>query len=118
MKQVTVFLAIALLLLSVTGCQKQNQVVPPSTGTTIQSKVSFPAQFNTREMQQPVKTNARKLSPIEYAQKEYLASYNEYVRLLRESGPQTIETLQALAQYQKNYQIYQMLLKAEGEKKN
>jgi hypothetical protein len=53
-----------------------------------------------------------KLSPIEYAQKEYLDAYNDYVRLLRESGPQTIETLQALAIYQKKYQIYQMLLKA------
>ncbi|MFA7146519.1 MAG: hypothetical protein WC221_08040 [Candidatus Riflebacteria bacterium] len=53
-----------------------------------------------------------KLSPIEYAQKEYLDAYNDYVRLLRESGPQTIETLQALAIYQKKYQIYQMFLKA------
>ncbi len=53
-----------------------------------------------------------KLSPIEYAQKEYLDAYNDYVRLLRESGPQTIETLQALAIYQKKYQIYEMLVKA------
>lgn len=53
-----------------------------------------------------------KLSPIEEAQKDYLDAYNEYVRLLRESGPQTIETLQALAVYQKNYQLYQMLIKA------
>jgi hypothetical protein len=54
-----------------------------------------------------------KLSPLEYAQKEYLDAYNDYVRLLRESGPQTIETLQALAIYQKKYQIYEMLTKAE-----
>jgi hypothetical protein len=53
-----------------------------------------------------------KLSPLEYAQKEYLDAYNDYVRLLRESGPQTIETLQALAIYQKKYQIYEMLTKA------
>ncbi|MDD3001583.1 MAG: hypothetical protein PHF29_07500, partial [Candidatus Riflebacteria bacterium] len=57
-----------------------------------------------------------KLSPIDYAQKEYLDAYNDYVRLLRESGPQTIDTLQALAIYQKKYQIYQMLLKATEKK--
>ena len=50
------------------------------------------------------------------AQKNYQSSYNEYVRCLRESGPQTLETLQALTVYQKNYQIYQMLLKAESNK--
>ena len=53
---------------------------------------------------------------IEKAQKDYQDSYNEYVKCLRESGPQTLETLQALTIYQKNYQIYQMLLKAESQK--
>ena len=60
-------------------------------------------------------SSSQRLSPIELTQKEYLDAYNEYVRLLRESGPQTIETLQALAIYQKKYQIYQMLLKAGGQ---
>ncbi len=46
------------------------------------------------------------------AEKEYLAAYDNYVKMLRESGPQTMETLQALADYQKKYQIYQMLLNA------
>lgn len=55
-------------------------------------------------------------SVLEKAQKDYQESYSEYVRCLRESGPQTIETLQALTLYQKKYQIYQMLLKAESEK--
>ena len=55
-------------------------------------------------------------SVLEKAQKDYQDSYSEYVRCLRESGPQTIETLQALTVYQKKYQIYQMLLKAESEK--
>ncbi len=58
----------------------------------------------------------KELSIIEKAQKEYQDSYNEYVKSLRESGPQTIETLQALTIYQKKYQIYQMLLKAESQK--
>lgn len=51
-------------------------------------------------------------SPIMIAEKEYLAAYDNYVKMLRESGPQTMETLQALADYQKKYQIYQMLLNA------
>lgn len=55
-------------------------------------------------------------SVIEDAHKNYMNSYNEYVRCLRESGPQTVETLQALSQYQRNYQIYQMLLKAESKR--
>jgi hypothetical protein len=58
-------------------------------------------------------TTGVRLSPLETAQKEYLTSYDEYVRLLRESGPQTMDTLQALANYQKKYQLYQMMLKAE-----
>lgn len=53
-------------------------------------------------------------SIIENAQKEYQDSYNEYVRCLRESGPQTVETLQALSIYQQKYHIYQMLLKAQS----
>lgn len=54
---------------------------------------------------------------IEDAEKNYLNAYNRYVQSLRESGPQTMETLQALCVYQKNYQIYQMLLKAENKNK-
>ncbi|MFZ2955995.1 MAG: hypothetical protein WA705_03765 [Candidatus Ozemobacteraceae bacterium] len=50
------------------------------------------------------------LNAIEMAYQEYLAAYEKYVRLLRESGPQTIETLQALAEYQKKYQLYQRML--------
>lgn len=118
MKRLTVFLAIVSLSSLGTGCQKQEQVSSPLTGNQVQSGASFPAQFSTREIQEPLKPDAKRLSPLEYAQKEYLDAYNDYVRLLRESGPQTIDTLQALAMYQKKYQIYQMLLKAEGEKKN
>ena len=58
----------------------------------------------------------KQISIVEKAQKDYQDSYNEYVKCLRESGPQTIETLQALTIYQKNYQIYQMILKAESQK--
>jgi len=74
-----------------------------------------PAQQGTVESPANLASASQRLSPLELTQKEYLDSYNEYVRLLRESGPQTIETLQALAIYQKKYQIYQMLLKAGGQ---
>lgn len=74
-----------------------------------------PVQQSTVEAAARVATQGARISPLEIAQKDYLDSYNEYVRLLRESGPQTIETLQALTVYQKNFQIYQMLLKAHGD---
>ena len=49
------------------------------------------------------------------AQKDYQDSYNNYVRCLRELGPQRIETLQALTIYQKNYHIYQRILNSISE---
>jgi hypothetical protein len=53
------------------------------------------------------------IDPLKMAHESYLKAYDTYVFRLRESGPQTIETLHALADYQKKYQIYQMLLNAE-----
>ncbi|HNW36084.1 MAG TPA: hypothetical protein PKM25_14195 [Candidatus Ozemobacteraceae bacterium] len=49
---------------------------------------------------------------LETAHKEYLAAYDRYVKMLRESGPQTMETLSALAEYQRKYQTYQLFLSA------
>lgn len=117
MKPVTILALLCFLLLLTNGCQQKEQKNPPETPVEAGVVSTTPPQFNTREITEPVK-DSKKLSPLEYAQKEYLDAYNEYVRLLRESGPQTIETLQSLAMYQKKYQIYQMLLKAEGDKKN
>ncbi len=95
------------------GCGQNPELPVQQPGSSSQILNSDPVQANTVETAvRPAKT--QKVSPLEYAQKEYLDAYNEYVRLLRESGPQTIETLQALALYQKKYQIYQMLLKAES----
>lgn len=97
------------------GCGQNPDIPAQPTGTGPQVLSPDPVQSSTVETGvRPAKT--LKISPLEYAQKEYLDAYNDYVRLLRESGPQTIETLQALALYQKKYQIYQMLLKADGEK--
>lgn len=47
---------------------------------------------------------------LEDAHREYLAAYDRYVKMLRESGPQTMETLGALAEYQRKYQTYQLML--------
>ena len=100
------------LLIIITGCTEKEQ--PNSLNTTASATQAFisraPTQATTISV---VASQPAKISPLESAQKEYLASYDQYVRLLRESGPQTLDTLQALADYQKKYQIYQMLLKAE-----
>ncbi len=96
------------------GCNKEQPVVPPTTDPRAGMISMAPAVEGTTGT--PVASATVKLSPLELAQKQYLDAYNEYVRLLRESGPQTIDTLQALAIYQKQYQIYQMLLKAHGDK--
>lgn len=54
--------------------------------------------------------------PLSVAHREYLSAYNTYVMLLRESGPQTMETLEALANYQKKYQLYRMLMGKRGHR--
>ncbi len=101
-------------MLASSGCNNQQPAVPPTTDPRAGMISMAPAAEGTTGT--PAASSTAKLSPLELAQKQYLDAYNEYVRLLRESGPQTIDTLQALAIYQKQYQIYQMLLKAQGEK--
>ncbi|PKL48928.1 MAG: hypothetical protein CVV42_08005 [Candidatus Riflebacteria bacterium HGW-Riflebacteria-2] len=96
------------------GCSQTPNLPLQQTGSSSQALSTDPIQVNTVETSVK-QTKPLKISPLEYAQKEYLDAYNDYVRLLRESGPQTIETLQALALYQKKYQIYQMLLKADTD---
>ncbi|MGM0599918.1 MAG: hypothetical protein ACQETH_08905 [Candidatus Rifleibacteriota bacterium] len=107
-----IFFILSLVL--IVGCNNQNH--PPENleeakSTTGSLAASAPAKASTVARKE--KRENVKISPLEVAQKEYLAAYDDYVRLLKESGPQTLETLQALANYQKKYQLYQMLLKAE-----
>ncbi|EKD83091.1 MAG: hypothetical protein ACD_39C00894G0002 [uncultured bacterium] len=110
-----IFMVFLLAAFAVSGCSQNEELPISQTGSGSRMLSSDPVQMSTVETS--VKTAPDiKVSPLEYAQKEYLDTYNEYVRLLRESGPQTIDTLQALALYQKKYQIYQMLLKADGDK--
>ncbi|MBF0503174.1 MAG: hypothetical protein HQM09_23810 [Candidatus Riflebacteria bacterium] len=52
------------------------------------------------------------LNAVEDAHMEYLNAYESYVKHLRENGPQTMETLHALVDYQKKYQTYQRILAA------
>lgn len=107
---------LAVVCLILPGCSKDNgQTVNKPLLSSPPSEAPFRVPIQTANVQESNENNLVKVkkSPIEYAQKEYLDAYNDYVRLLRESGPQTIETLQALALYQKKYQIYQMILKAE-----
>ncbi|EKD83511.1 MAG: hypothetical protein ACD_39C00625G0003 [uncultured bacterium] len=101
---------------TMSGCSQNNDLPGPQTGSDSKLLSSDPVQVSTVETSSTATAQSIKISPLEYAQKEYLDAYNEYVRLLRESGPQTIDTLQALALYQKKYQIYQMVLKADGDK--
>ncbi len=116
MKNIFTLLAVALVVLTATGCEKKTgPEAVPSTDPRAGMISMAPAQHGTVETTAGSASSGQRLSPLELTQKEYLDAYNEYVRLLRESGPQTIETLQALAIYQKKYQIYQMLLKAGGQ---
>ncbi len=116
MKKNIILLAVALVVLTATGCEKKTAPeAVPSTDPRAGMISMAPAQQGIVESPANLASASQRLSPLELTQKEYLDSYNEYVRLLRESGPQTIETLQALAIYQKKYQIYQMLLKAGGQ---
>lgn len=114
--KISLFILLAALLSW--GCNQNVELPATHTSSSARLLSADPIQVNTVEASSMSQTKAVKVSPLEYAQKEYLNAYNEYVRLLRESGPQTIETLHALALYQNKYQLYQMLLKDEGDGKN
>ena len=108
--RLSVFFVISLLF--VVGCNSEEHPENQQSvnrGALINSSAG-PASAATKvaSLSIPVKH-----SPIEVAHAEYLQAYDEYVRLLRQSGPQTRKTLHALAEYQKKYRIYQMLLEAE-----
>ncbi|GAB4272398.1 MAG: hypothetical protein Kow0029_10930 [Candidatus Rifleibacteriota bacterium] len=109
------FLILAIGIFFQTGCNEQSNqgknIVYSPASNTLQVVNTAPMQANT--FSPDTESNKTRLSPLEKAQNEYLKAYDEYVRSLRESGPQTLETLQALADYQKKYQLYQMILRAE-----
>ena len=110
-----------ILLLSIfllAGCEEANNNYSVTNDSdTNKASISQRSDFsdNHTNSNETQKENI-KISEIDAAQKEYQDSYNEYVRCLREIGPQKIETLKALSNYQKKYHIYQKLLKEESEK--
>ena len=104
-------------MIFVAGCDNtssSNNVVRLKNNSDTNAQVN--ASKKASETSLSTNISDKEMSIVEKAQKDYQDSYNEYVRCLRESGPQTIETLQALTIYQKNYQIYLMILKAESQK--
>jgi hypothetical protein len=111
MKLRTLRIVVFLAIISSIGCTEK------TTNPTQKQTNNQVASGSTSVASVTKKASTSKLlsGPTEEAHRDYIAAYNEYVRLLRESGPQTLETLQALQFYQQKYKIYQMLLKAENE---
>ncbi|NLI77249.1 MAG: hypothetical protein GX442_12505 [Candidatus Riflebacteria bacterium] len=113
-------LAMALaILMSVTlgGCTERAPSPPPAASIPpppIRSSEAIPAQ-PAPTVQPAAPASGSAANALEQAHQAYQKAYEQYVRLLRESGPQTMETLNALADYQKKYQIYQMLVGAERD---
>ena len=116
MKKILIVFAMTLAFAG-SGCNSNERPAIPASTDPRAGLISMSPAGSDRTASMAVPAaSAERLSPLELSQKQYLDAYNDYVRLLRESGPQTIDTLQALAIYQKQYQIYQMLLKAQNEK--
>ena len=116
MKRIINIMLLAVALFSL-GCNENNKDLSSNNADSKTSSISANSTSNEYTVLNASDSNlfGKEKSVLEKAQKDYQDSYSEYVRCLRESGPQTIETLQALAVYQKKYQIYQMLLKAESD---
>ncbi len=110
------FFIIVVLLLP--GCDNSNKIDSVSNKNDT-------VNFNTKTSnvilnKQTISSNTQtiaddKMLLVDKAQKDYQDAYNNYVKCLREHGPQRIETLQALTIYQKNYHIYQNLLNTISE---
>ncbi len=95
------------------GCDEANNTVSSNSDKTVNTSMTNNISLHSNKVASNASPEQIEKNVLEEAQRNYQNSYNEYVRCLREKGPQTIETLQALTQYQKHYQIYQMLLNAE-----
>ena len=107
------FIFISLIFLN--GCENSEKSVSLSQNNKGNNLQQNPSNLS-KNLNKKVAESDDELTSIDKAQKNYQEAYNEYVRCLRELGPQRIETLQALTLYQKNYHIYQAILKAESEK--
>ncbi len=109
-RKCAVMLILVALCFGSLACQQQQPssgAAVPTATATISDNVSAPIDVPSTALK------VSKDSPLEKAHKEYLEAYEAYVQALRENGPQTMETLNALADYQKKYQLYQMILRAQ-----
>lgn len=118
MQRFGVFFAMAILMsVALSGCTERAPSPPSAPSQTpppIRASWAIPAQpIPSAQATAPATDPAA--NALEQAHQAYQKAYEGYVRLLRESGPQTMETLNALADYQKKYQIYQMLVGAERD---
>ncbi|MBP7634872.1 hypothetical protein KBA41_11945 [Candidatus Ozemobacteraceae bacterium] len=92
-----------------TGCRESATPVPAPAN--IPSSSAIPAVTPaSAPVSQPPNASAAVERTLEDAHMAYLAAYDRYVKMLRESGPQTMETLGALAEYQRKYQTYQLMI--------
>ncbi len=115
MRRFGVFLTLAILTtVALGGCTERAPLPPPAAPSApppIRASGAVPAQTAPPAA---LATDAA-ANALEQAHLAYQKAYEQYVRQLRESGPQTMDTLNALADYQKKYQIYQMLVGAEHD---
>lgn len=78
--------------------------ISPQTATVVQADPPEKTSPKGSNASAPAVENA-----LEKAHQDYLNAYERYVQLLRESGPHAMDTLNALADYQKKYQLYQRM---------
>ncbi len=102
-------LLIAGIALTCTGCRESATPVPASANAPLSSAASAAVPALAPVSQSP-NASAAVERTLEDAHREYLLAYDRYVKMLRESGPQTMETLGALAEYQRKYQTYQLMI--------
>lgn len=99
------------------GCDKKQRSSEPPVGQVSHSShasqaIPLSSHQGTTSLQ-ATETGKIPGVSLEKAMKDYLDAYEKYVKMLRESGPQTMDTLHALSDYQKKYRFYQTLLDAQ-----
>jgi len=78
-------------------------VISPQTATVVND-------VGAKSIARPMNASAPAVeNALEKAHQDYLNAYERYVQLLRESGPHSMDTLNALANYQKKYQLFQRM---------
>ena len=125
--RVAVLAAAVAISASLTGCQfKTASAASPEGGKPAAFAGNAVSEISPQAATQLVATSvpsarlATQTAPavenaLEKAHQEYLNAYERYVQYLRERGPHSLDTLNALADYQKKYQLYQRMQSAGRE---